>query len=585
MIVYYTSCIICNFSQGGCFITIRIKDAMKLPIMKETKLIAGKNGLDNQIKWVTVIEVVEDIDRLQKDEFLITTGFKLMEDKARLDSFQQLLKADLLSGVAIYTSFYMKEIPEAFIKLANKHHLPLIEIPVDINFSEITKEVLELIVNRQANLLAHSENTHHELSRLILNDKSLTEVTKRLAQLTSSKIVIYNEFYEIIYLNEAYYKEDDSYFEKTMLQHNQQEIEISGYLLNSLEKETRKNIPFAGNIMTITPIIAKQSCFGWIVMWKDKDNWKEIDEIACARASTIYAMEFLKKQAIEETQLRIQSNLLEDIFNRNYTHERVIIDQASKLNYDLTLTQCVFHIAFKHPETTDIHLVDRLYQTIESLLLQKNKQHIIQTKLQAIVFITNVTGDNKDTCYRHVVQLAEEIQKEWEYYFPNNELIIGIGKCCNELAQLANSANEASYAAVLYPLICENRNIMHYLDLGMYDILLKMRKNGIDLPSIYEESMSNLYDENEREIDLINTISTYFKNNQSIQKSSEKLFIHRHTLRYRLKQIEQKTGLSFKNTDDLLKLQLGVMAYKLAIMLDGENDLVEKQASSILPNH
>lgn len=548
--------------------------------MKETKLIAGENGLDNQIKWVTVIEVLEDIDRLQKDEFLITTGFKLMEDKTRLESFQQLLKANLLSGVAIYTSFYMKEIPEAFIELADKHHLPLIEIPIDINFSEITKEVLELIVNRQANLLAHSENTHHELSRLILNDKSLTEVTKRLAQLTSSKIVIYNEFYEIIYLNEAFYKEDNSFFKKTVLQYNQHQIEISGYLLNSLEKETRKNIPFEDNIMTITPIIAKQSCFGWIVMWKNHDHWKEIDEIACARASTIYAMEFLKKQAIEETQLRIQSNLLEDIFNRNYTHERVIIDQASKLNYDLTLTQSVFHIAFKKPETTDIHLIDRLYQTIENLLIQKNKQHIIQTKMQAVVFITNVVGEDKASCYQHTVQLAEEIQQEWAYYFPNNELIIGIGTSCSNPQQLANSASEASYAAVLYPLICEAYNIMHYQDLGMYDILLKMKKNGINLPSIYEESMNNLHDENEREIDLIETISTYFKNNQSIQKSSEKLFIHRHTLRYRLKQIEQKTGLSFKNTDDLLKLQLGVMAYKLAIMLDEEKDKEGKQISS-----
>lgn len=163
---------------------ITIHDALQLPIMEKTKLVAGHLGIENQIKWVTIVEILEDIERLQKGEFLITTGFKLMEDEARMEVFHHLLKSRLLSGVAIYTSFYMKEIPQSFINLANDHDLPLIEIPVDINFSEITKEILEQIVNKQTYLLEQSEKIHRELTTLILNDQSLTEVTKRLAQLT-----------------------------------------------------------------------------------------------------------------------------------------------------------------------------------------------------------------------------------------------------------------------------------------------------------------------------------------------------------------------------------------------------------------
>src|SRR5699024_10577010 len=110
--------------------------------------------------------------------------------------------------------------------------------------------------------------------------------------------------------------------------------------------ESKQHFKIDGNLFTIYPIIAKQSCFGWIVMVKDEHDWQELDDIAIERASTVYAMEFLKKQAVEETKLRLQSNLLDDILHQNYTDKRFISDQALKLNYDLTLPQVVYHLTF-----------------------------------------------------------------------------------------------------------------------------------------------------------------------------------------------------------------------------------------------
>src|SRR5690625_7124953 len=93
-------------------------------------------------------------------------------------------------------------------------------------------------------------------------------------------------------------------------------IDLSNYLLRSLEKESKEHITVKKVTFTIYPIIAKQFCFGWIVMVKRLEEWQELDDIAIERATSIYAMEFLKKQDVEETKLRIQSNILEDIFSR-----------------------------------------------------------------------------------------------------------------------------------------------------------------------------------------------------------------------------------------------------------------------------
>src|SRR5690625_3948375 len=497
--------------------------------METTNLVAGKKGIDKKINWVTIVEVLEDIERIQDGEFLITTGFNLMEDNESMEVFHNLLRLRPLSGVAIYTSFYMEKIPESFIELADQHDLPLIEIPTDINFSEITKEILEKIVNKQTRLLEQSENIHRELMTLILNDQILSEVTKHLARLTDSAIYIYNEFYEISYTNTKNNHHGPAKPSQTTFTIDQQEIDISGYLLRSLEKESKEHIKIESNVFTIYPIIAKQSCFGWIVMSKPEETWQQLDDVAIERATSIYAMEFLKTQAVEETQLRLQSNLLEDIFNKNYINEQYIIDQGLKLDYDLTLPQCVFHLTFKQIDEADIHLVDRLYHMTEQLLIQKNKQHMIQTKLQSIIFLTNVNGTTADEQDHHCEQLAKDLRRDWEYYFPKIELIIGIGKAYEQVNDLGKSAQEAQYAAELHELIDSESYIAHYRDLGMYDLLLEMNRNGMDLTSIYIENINGLLAETEREIDLIETIEIYFKNNQSIQRTAEKLLDRKST--------------------------------------------------------
>src|SRR5699024_3757915 len=139
---------------------------------------------------------------------------------------------------------------------------------------------------------------------------------------------------------------------------------------------------------------------------KDEHDWQELDDIAIERASTVYAMEFLKKQAVEETKLRLQSNLLDDILHQNYTDKRFISDQALKLNYDLTLPQVVYHLTFDEVDGT---LFDNLHHLTEQLLTQKNKQFMIQTKLNSVIFLTNVTGHSKLEQAKQASLLAKEL--------------------------------------------------------------------------------------------------------------------------------------------------------------------------------
>lgn len=540
---------------------IRVSEALQLPVMKHTKLVAGHHGINNIIKWVTIVEVVEDIDRLQKGEFLITTAFGIDENTEQRNEFLKLLTSNKLSGIAIYTSFYMKEIPDSFISAANESNLPLIEIPTDINFSVITKALLEQIVNNQMHLLEFSNTIHRKLTELVLNNKGSEEITNTLAQLTFATTFVYNEFYEVIHYKEQEVQVD--VIEKTTIRILDQEINIKGLLQQSLKRESTVHHTIDLYIISVCPIIAKKSCYGWVIVVKSKSKSKELDEIAIGHASTIYAIDFLKKEAIEETKMRLQSDFLEDVFNNTYTDKETVLAEAQKLGYDLSKKQVVFYFTFKVNHEGNHQLVDKLYSVIEQLFNQKKKQFLVQVKMNSLILLTNVSGKKKEQFKKYCVQLAQEICDQWVYFFPEAPLIIGIGKVSKEFEQLPKSVKQAEYAIEFSDLIDKDSSINYYEDLGMYDLLLEMKESGVDLQTIYMDSLENIIPTNDKSIDLVHTLDVYLRSNQSIQKAADELYIHRHTLRYRLNQIEKRTGLQLKSADDRLKLQMAVMAYKL----------------------
>ncbi|WP_165874327.1 PucR family transcriptional regulator [Rubrobacter taiwanensis] len=64
----------------------------------------------------------------------------------------------------------------------------------------------------------------------------------------------------------------------------------------------------------------------------------------------------------------------------------------------------------------------------------------------------------------------------------------------------------------------------------------------------------------ERGGDLVRTLRTFFLANGNSSETAERLFLHRNSLLYRLRRIEELAGLDLGNPRDRLALQLGLLA-------------------------
>lgn len=140
---------------------------------------------------------------------------------------------------------------------------------------------------------------------------------------------------------------------------------------------------------------------------------------------------------------------------------------------------------------------------------------------------------------------------------------IGIGNPSSSAAEIARSYTEARRALAAGQRMGQAGTITAFADLGIHRLLLRV-PDVSDLRSFAEEVLGALgEEENSTGIDLLATLSVYFRENGSPRKAAQRLHLHPNTVSYRIRRIEEITGLSLSVHRDRL------MAEVAAEILDG----------------
>ena len=111
------------------------------------RLLAGKNGMDNVISWVHMLEDETIISRFSGEELAVTTGMKSEEDGWLLHLVMAMKQAEC-TGIIVNTGMYLKHIPQEVISWCEDHDFPLLETPWEISITELTQEYCMRIMQK-----------------------------------------------------------------------------------------------------------------------------------------------------------------------------------------------------------------------------------------------------------------------------------------------------------------------------------------------------------------------------------------------------------------------------------------------------
>ncbi len=109
------------------------------------KLIAGKAGLNNYVRWVHLIENADISPFLHGNEMVFITGVGI-NSESHLMSFVEELTAKRCSALVINTGKYIKSIPESVKDFCDINSLPLFTVPWEVRLIDITYDFCHRIV-------------------------------------------------------------------------------------------------------------------------------------------------------------------------------------------------------------------------------------------------------------------------------------------------------------------------------------------------------------------------------------------------------------------------------------------------------
>ena len=133
----------------------------------------------------------------------------------------------------------------------------------------------------------------------------------------------------------------------------------------------------------------------------------------------------------------------------------------------------------------------------------------------------------------------------------------GMGEVARSPLDVSRSATEAQDTARLGLLVVGPGHIARTADLGVYRLLLALRKSGERQPFV-ERELAPLRNTPRREDHLLETVEVYFACNGNLSEAARRLHLHRNSLLYRLHHIRDLLGHDLENPELRLALQLAL---------------------------
>lgn len=201
------------------------------------------------------------------------------------------------------------------------------------------------------------------------------------------------------------------------------------------------------------------------------------------------------------------------------------------------------------------------------------EQYVYQTLLKQIkkekwqcysmhfgrLLILLIEAENQSINCRENYELLARSMDKVKAMIPGISSKIALGRRCNQISDIKESFDEALFVLNISKMIqtpqMDNFQISYY-EVGFYQ-LLRMVHNTEEFVRFYHDRIDVLEEYDKANgTNLLETLWIYLSNDCNMNQTSQKMFVHMNTLRYRFNKIEELTQLKLKNMNQLLELYI-----------------------------
>lgn len=434
-----------------------------------------------------------------------------------------------------------------------------------------TLRVLNAALEGERSLLRTSRQTHEQLLKLVLENQGLQAITDTLSKLLSCPVAVEDHRFRPL-SQSAQGCSDKSPLEGATLHIGAADILDDGDLREQVRglREDRRTVRIparpARRILhsrLVAPIVAGATLAGYVTIIEVNGALDEQGRSTMERASIVLALEFLKQEAVQAAEQRLERDLLDDLLLGQRGDDPAVYQRAARLNMDLHRPHraLVFDIddfaqAIVVHNWTDMEALAckrALLAAVNGVLREQTAGSAAGRRGDSVLALIPERGG-----LREALALASGVQGSFRASFPGLTLSVGVGRVFMSPADLPRSYADALAALRAARALGSGDRAIAFEELGVVPLLLQSEDQA-GLVGFMERYLRPLIDyDADHGTQLVQTLERYLANNGNLQRTATACYVHLNSLKYRVRRISEISGLSLDDADARFNLRLAL---------------------------
>jgi DNA-binding PucR family transcriptional regulator/predicted hydrocarbon binding protein len=408
------------------------------------------------------------------------------------------------------------------------------------------------ILSEQHKILQKSLEIHKQLTDLALSGQGIEAICSTLTEITDNPIQVEDHSGKLIATTLSM---DDRWVLVTKELLEQKAYAQQAKVLLDEKKPVEIQVGKSYK-QYIVPVVAGKQVLGFITTaLANKKKLRRLDQMAMEHGATVIALEMLRLKASFEYNQRVKENFAEELLLGNFESSELARHHAGQMGFNL---QNLFRVMLVEvdPGPKDKHKQD-IYRHLRELVNNLNANYVVISKNHQLIIL--VTQEKRKES-NETGELAEILKIELSQFISEGRWWIALGLAYDKIEEVNQAYLKAVNTLEIMKALRQDNMINDFESLGVFSLL---EINPERFIQFVNRVLGPLLEyEKKHKAQLIDTLCLYYDNNSNILKAARSGYLNSSTLKYRLRRIQEITGLDLKDPEVSLQVQLALKLIK-----------------------
>ena len=521
---------------------ITVKDLLEVPSLG-LELVAGKGGADRSIRWAHTSELSDPTQWLSGGEFLLTTGIGVQGPSDQQRAYlQRLIDADL-AGLGFGLGFGFDRVPEAIKDVADDAGFPVVEVPYPTPFIAITEVVSSRLGEDRLRDAQMSVEVHERLTSMVTAGAGSADVLEQVVRLAPGWA----------YLFDARGALTASASGRGMEAPPASDVwhGLPAGILGRRGPATAGQSGPRGTSVALAVSSGSSHRPEGVLVFGKQGRIEQRDRIVVHHAVTVLGLLLASRRAIIETERRVAGDVLSEAFEGRLAGDE-LARRLELVGFDPG--ESVTVLVVEPVETNEVEL-DEIAWAVDAAAGARAATARVGVAAGSVAAV--VGHPDPSSLARAVSEEVVESLHDADHGKP--DLRVGVGETV-PLGRIRDSYIAALFALKAAPAA---KTIALPSDLGSYGFLLGAQPPGV-LDGFVRSVLGPLIDRDKsKSSHLVESIRAFIEAGGRWEQGAETLGVHRHTLRYRVRQAEELLDRDLSEAEDRLEVWLALKAAEI----------------------